>query len=404
MTSPVDTTLLNGPRPLVLREWVPWSGDLSLAEASALARQAGAALDVDIDRQGRICVRPKGFVGRLRTDDFDIHISPKVPVETVLALLAEAFDLAQFGQHVKYGEHASVEDFIVRALVADVETLLRRGLHRVYREHDADLSAMRGRVLVRQTTDHFLNARPMVACRFDEFTADCVENRVLLAALDRVAMSACIQTRHRLAARQVSAVFAEVGTDAIVDIDIDAVASLGRDVRTRHYRQALGLAELVLRSMGFHERHGAWRSSGFLVDMAKLFERLLTARLRRSMLPLGYDVQSQLETTLDVDGHVKIIPDIVVRSPQGKGVIVDAKYKDESTPSQADMYQMVAYCRALGIHDAVLVNVAGGSRRTFVVRDGVVAIHVMHVDLESMATFGASVSETADRLIALMRR
>lgn len=387
------------PRAIALREWAPWAVDLTLDEASRLARQAGHILDVDIDRRGAIVVRPQSYVGRFRTEDFDIRIDPKVPVESVLAMLGDAFELVDFMPRVLVGDHHSIEDLIVRAFVGEVEALLRLGLHRVYTESDETLSSVRGRVLVRPTTDLFLRGVPRVACRFEEFTTNNSENQVIAAALRAVSMNGVLQPQHRLGARKLGGNF--VGVDDL-RIDLDAIPRLGLDVRTRHYRRALGLAEMILRAMGFHERHGGWRSSGFLINMNRLFETVLTKRLTQALRPIGLDVQRQVQTTLDLDGEVQVRPDIVVRSPSGRSAIVDAKYKNAATPAQADMYQMIAYCRAMGVTDAVLVDVAAGAERRYLIRDGVITVHTMHIDLTSMATLATSVRNVAERIASLV--
>lgn len=386
------------PRELVLREWTPWAGDLTLDEASRLARHADHVLDVDINRNGAIVLRPQSYVGRLRIDDFDVRIAPKVPVETVLAMLGEAFDLVDFKPNVRMGEHDSLEGLLVRAFIGEVDALLRQGLHRVYVEEEDVLPSLRGRVNVRATSDLFMRGAPRVACRFEEFTANNVENQVLTSALRAIAMNTAIQPQQRLVARRLEQDF--VGVDPRT-VDVAGIAALGRDVRSKHYRRGLSLAELVLRAMGFHERHGAWRSCGFLVDMNKLFETVLTQRLVQILSPLGFDVQRQMQTTLDVGGDVVVKPDIVIRSRNGRTVIVDAKYKTDAMPSNADLYQMVAYCRAMGVSDAILIDVAVGADRKLLVRDGVVTIHTMHVDLGSMASMSATVGRAAARIAAM---
>lgn len=388
------------PRPLILREWTPWAGALTLEEAARLASDAGDILDVDLARRGGIVVRPKSWVGRLRTTDFDVSIEAKVPVESILAMLGEAFDGVTFSKPVGVGGHHTIEDLIVRAFLADAEALLRQGLHRIYTEESDTLSAVRGRVLVRETTDLFLRGVPRVACRFEEFTPNTIENQVLAAALRAVAMNTVLQPAHRQMARRLAVDFVDV--DEVRTIDVAGIRRLGLDVRTRHYRRPLALAEMILRAMGFQERHGTWRASGFLINMNQLFETVLSNRFVRGLTPRGFTVERQFPSSLDVGGKIAIRPDIIVRERRGQVIIVDAKYKDATTPAPADLYQMVAYCRALGVTDAVLIDVATGPERHDVIRDGVIVIHTLHVDLSSMTTLSATVDQAIDRVAALL--
>jgi 5-methylcytosine-specific restriction enzyme subunit McrC len=390
---------VNTPRQIVLREWTPWSGDLSLDDASRLAREASHILDVDIDRSGAIVVRPLSYVGRVAVGGFDVRIVPKVPIESVLAFLAEAFDLVDFNPSASMGQHDTIENLIVRAFLSEVDRLLMSGLHRVYVDQRDELLALRGRVDVRTTTDLFLRGIPRVACTFEEFSTNNIENQVLLAAVIAVTANASIISSYRAAAARLERDLSGVDVQRV---DVDGIAQLGRDVRTKHYRRALGLADLILRAMGFHERHGTWRSSGFLVDMNKLFETLLTRRLTALLRPQGIEVERQVRTTLDFGEEVDIRPDMVLRAHSGRRLVVDAKYKVDPTPSQADLYQMVAYCRAMDVEDAVLIDVASAPAHHIVIRDGVTVIHALHVELTSLAALTESVTRVGGTLAGML--
>jgi 5-methylcytosine-specific restriction enzyme subunit McrC len=136
--------------------------------------------------------------------------------------------------------------------------------------------------------------------------------------------------------------------------------------------------------------------------MNKLFERVVTRRLSRLLRSRGIVVYEQFATTLDVDDAVAIIPDIVIRNPLGRTIVADTKYKKAVESANQDLYQMVAYCRALGATDAVLIDVAEGEPRQLLVRDNVIAIHTLHVDLRTPETLTTSIAEVAARLQQLV--
>jgi 5-methylcytosine-specific restriction enzyme subunit McrC len=396
VSPPSDTQ--REPRRLILREWVPWVGELTPADAAALARAAPEVLRVEFDRTGATRLVPGSHVGRFRAAGFDLWIEPKVPMMTLLSMLMEVSGLVKLMPTVGVAEGERLEDFIARAFLHEVGGVVRQGLHRLYARHEDQVTVVRGRLDVRKTTSLHSRARPRAHCEFDEFTNDTPENRVLLAALRALAQNEAVSQKWRAHARAMQPEFLGV---AEVTPEAEGLVQLGSDPRTRHYQMALRLAALVLRATGFHERHGALRSSGFLVDMNALFETLLTKQLSAALHPLGIEVRGQVRDTLDIDGRVRIRPDLLVQGPDGRRVVVDAKYKVAREPSPADLYQMVAYCRVLGASSAVLVGAGERSYNEVRVRDGT-TVYLESMSLATPVDLAGSVQHLASLLERLV--
>jgi len=69
-------------------------------------------------------------------------------------------------------------------------------------------------------------------------------------------------------------------------------------------------------------------------------------------------------------------PKLVVLTSKQQQLIVarterrDTKYKTDTFPDAADLYQMVAYCRALSINRALLIPVGSKAVPPINIRDG----------------------------------
>jgi 5-methylcytosine-specific restriction enzyme subunit McrC len=104
--------------------------------------------------------------------------------------------------------------------------------------------------------------------------------------------------------------------------------------------------------------------SAFVVAMAKVFEDFVTTALRGALAPYPGHTDGQYRTHLDTQQTIAIRPD-VVHVINGQPVVVfDAKYKLEDSTSgypNADAYQMLAYCTALGLQTGWLVYALGSS-------------------------------------------
>ncbi|MBM5822431.1 MAG: 5-methylcytosine-specific restriction endonuclease system specificity protein McrC [Cyanobacteria bacterium K_Offshore_surface_m2_011] len=80
-----------------------------------------------------------------------------------------------------------IPDLVAEILVRSVEQRQRRQLSTAFRQREAVLSRVRGRIDHLTTSRRQLLAKGQVACRFEELTVDSPRNRYVLAALETVA-------------------------------------------------------------------------------------------------------------------------------------------------------------------------------------------------------------------------
>jgi 5-methylcytosine-specific restriction enzyme subunit McrC len=123
----------------------------------------------------------------------------------------------------------------------------------------------------------------------------------------------------------------------------------------------------------------------FLIDMNRLFERYIAQLLARDLPMVGLEVDLQPRLPLDQAGQVPIRPDIVIRQAGRPILVVDTKYKRlaEGQVEQPDLFQVLAYCRALLIDQAMLIYpAAGATERTIRVRDGASVVEMVFFTLD----------------------
>lgn len=128
--------------------------------------------------------------------------------------------------------------------------------------------------------------------------------------------------------------------------------------------------------------------SGFLFDMARVFEDFLSAAFRTALAPHGGRCVLQASRHLDEDGAIRIVPDILYVSDDGDPIAVaDAKYKAEKPEGypDADLYQVLAYCTALGLGEGHLIYAKGNGPPAAhrVCRAGI-TIHQHTLDLDQL--------------------
>ncbi|WP_035058108.1 5-methylcytosine-specific restriction endonuclease system specificity protein McrC [Desulfuromonas sp. TF] len=118
-----------------------------------------------------------------------VHLVGRIPVRNLWLLLLYASDLGKFfGKFdAEVEESPDLPTLIGRLLAHAVEHRLRRNLSRGYKQKQANLNRVRGRIDLLETFSKELLQRGQVACRFEEHTIDTPRNRLVRAALDAVA-------------------------------------------------------------------------------------------------------------------------------------------------------------------------------------------------------------------------
>jgi 5-methylcytosine-specific restriction enzyme subunit McrC len=341
---------------LLLREFgPPLVAQLTESEATSL-QQCAAGLDVRLTRQpGTYELRASQFVGTVVLPTRTVRISPKVPVERLVYLLGFAPELAQ---SFAAAQGTQVDDVVsaMKTIYAHVlQKLLLRGLLREYRLDEDDLIAVRGRIDVMSLVLRRFGGFPPLRCRYQEYTVDREANRRLLAAGIGLARAG---NRRDDASRTLNELCARFEGVTPIRYEAGEVTPLRRNRLLAHYDPALAVAETVLQNASFELAAANTDAVAFVVDMNRVYERFV-ARALMAALDFEANRQWRMQASglyLDQAAKIPMRPDILCRDEAGRPVVViDTKYKEEDRATPQDVQQVVAYCSALGLRDAVLL-------------------------------------------------
>ena len=158
--------------------------------------------------------------------------------------------------------------------------------------------------------------------------------------------------------RYLAGLFSEVCSPELLELET-ARGALTYDRQNAHYREAHGLAWLILDGFGVRDPlalHAPTQSFAFLLNMNSLFEEFVWRLIERLFPAPEYRVEPQgrnwsvLWDLMANRPYRSIRPDVVVRQRQDgtSCVAIDAKYKrfDAVDVSSADIYQCLLYAQA----------------------------------------------------------
>ncbi len=347
---------------LELQEWRERSVELSLDAAQLDALRAAR---IDVTPHGGNCyaLRPSSHIGIVTAGDLAVVVRPKIPIESVMFVLAYALGIWDWRQEdTTLAVDTDVLEAILPAFAHHTERAIRRGLRQDYRVEEEALHAVRGRIAFAEQIRRRPGIPLPVEVRYDDFTEDIEENRLLHTAIHLLGRIPIRSPRWRQELRGLRPRFATV---SVGSYRRGGVPEVRYHRLNEHYRPAVELARLIIDSSSFELRHGEVTASSFLIDMNDVFERFLRSALRDTLgLPAGAwpDLESHRRLTLDEGGRIGLIPDLMWRHPvEGTPTFVgDAKYKriEPDGFKHGDVYQMLAYCIASDLPSGLLVYAA----------------------------------------------
>ena len=282
------------------------------------------------------------WVGVVEVEGARVEIYPKLDrallagaapdegiADSTLQALLPLLEAAQFGDWVETGNAAlgeadlSFVDVWAFLLGRHLSVELRRGVVSQYQHEGDDLAGVRGKVAIGRQVGALFNRMDVIACEWDEFSADTPLNRLLKCA--------CVAVRKRTAHPVARGLLGDCVfmLDGVADVaPAVALRQTERMIWTRgaqRFRAAFELARRLLRELSPELEGESADSWAFLVDMNAVFEGFCRAALEAKF---GVAVREQVNIgSLFVDPkRVSQFADFVW-TQGGAQWIGDAKWK-----------------------------------------------------------------------------
>jgi 5-methylcytosine-specific restriction enzyme subunit McrC len=310
---------------------------------------------------------PGGHVGTIVAPGCRLLIRPKIPVRNLFYLLDPTGPAPAAEDRTAAAPGADLLDLLAVHLARLLAERAARGLHRAYVERSVHGPFLQGRLDLPAQLRGGHGRKDRVHSRHEDFTADVPCNQVPRATAEFVLRSPLLGEAARRALRQSLIPFTEVSP---VSLGPESFASAVADRLAEAYRPLLELCRLLAESLSPGEAAGASTCPAFLLDLERVFERYLTGHCVAAwddMNNLATSIQPLLRPHSPVAGQsdLSMRPDLILECDGRPELVVDAKWKrlPQGALLTADVYQVLAYCAALGIRRAALVYPGRRSRR-----------------------------------------
>lgn len=300
--------------------------------------------------------------------DLALVVKPKIHDIDFQSMLMRCFQSCNTNLdglfHIRIGEKPipipyedfQIEPFIIVYFLNLVTKIAKKGLRHDYIMREERLnSKIKGKIMMGKYVQHgiAINRKDQVDCRFQEYSIDCLDNRILKKALI-VCHEMLRRNTHALGSHFVPlenlykesiAVFEKVTSDVSSnDLQRVHINPLFKD-----YKQAIPLAKMIIRKQGFcvgKTENGEQLFPPFIIDMPILFEQYVHALLieRYGNYEIGY----QVGTTGNIMDFCKY----------DEHLIMDSKYitKWDEHIEHDNVRQLSGYARNISLRKKLCVQ------------------------------------------------
>ncbi len=345
-------------------------------------------------------VQMKNYVGLIQLPSgFQIEILPKIYNGDNDLIVKKIFiKMLRSLRHFKgrklndadlYTSKMPLYEIFIRMYLEMLLTLIKRGLKSSYTLREDNLNFLKGKLLFNQQIRYNTVHREKFFVRFDEYSLDRPEHRLIKSALIKLQQKSQNFTNRKLIYQMFAEFdFVEPSTNFAKDF-----AAVVIDRQNNEYKEIMRWTKIFLKDESVTSFAGISNAQALLFPMEKLFETYVAHCLRENLS--GYEVKLQVSEKylFDAPQTFQLRPDILLEGVEKK-FIADTKWKrlcnnpkSNYGISQADMYQMYAYAKKYNISRVILLYPAVdffNDKISYSAKDNV-EVKIFFVDLLNMA-------------------
>lgn len=341
-------------------------------------------------------IRSNQFIGVFSIDGITIEILPKIAkvsdnknhdgLRNRLVQIISRATSANAKSNESYsnaGENSNLLEALIYLFAQKVSEYTKRGLVRDYINISDDISKLRGKLIIQRQFTKYALTPNIIACNFDEYSADIGFNRLLYCALYKIFRL----TKSNINRRLVGEIMVRFAGVSLVDAKTILNQKFRETRQIKPWKQIENLARFMLKNIYQTASSGSGNGFCLFFDMNRIFEDYI-ASIAKEIAP-NIQTQGPLKY-LCKDNKFKMKPDLFLNNIGQDSIIFDTKWKlieelSSDKISNSDAYQMFAYAENYNAKKAILLypltQNCNSSRQSFIFNNKQTELVTSYIDI-----------------------
>lgn len=261
----------------------------------------------------------------------------------------------------QYAKEQDFFEFFLSLFLTDLESIIRPSFHHEYVNMTDEIGHIKGKLDFQRQVLKLPSELHTFACSYDEFSLDNPINRLIKAALKKI-LDVSKNENNKKRAFNIYSLMNEI-EDEVISPSYNSKLHFNR--LNEKFKGIAEFCFMILFGSTYSAEEGSQQYYALIFDMNLVFERYVTKLLRTSLPEYAFSYQTDLHLASDYHptfeycrNKKRVIPDIIVKEKEIPIAIIDTKYKPHLSKgyiSNADVYQMIAYCIANESDKALLL-------------------------------------------------
>tara|TARA_Y100000590_G_scaffold161645_1_gene185333 strand:- start:1471 stop:2799 length:1329 start_codon:yes stop_codon:yes gene_type:complete len=298
-------------------------------------------------------VKAKRSVGKCQFSDFSISVTPRfVSQENLSRFLDFSYGFSDdFMISNQVLTQTGLEDNLLNIMIStftkNCKNLIKRGLYKTYEEQIEDLKYLKGKLLLQNQIRNDFTKKLAFNCQYDDLITNNNENQICLHVLENYCYPRIENDEKKRDCSKLIKQFS-IEVENPPELRLHKFDEVFYNRLNQHYESIHGLGKIIFQGFGISDFYKFKKTNiySFFVPMHDVYEKFLEKLFEK----LNYDVESQIGQIAWKDQDEKtmgIRTDILLKDNKKIEFLIDAKYKEELSPS--DRYELGFYIHELQI-------------------------------------------------------
>lgn len=232
-----------------------------------------------IELKDGILIETNSYIGRIKLDDLQINIMPKIEGLPLYHLVRYAYgfrDIKILGAAEHNIDKFSFFDLLILELYLEARDLFFRGIHKSYISREESLQNPRGRIDINKLCMQGGMVEAKLPCRYFNRDENNILNQILLAGLN-LSLNLLIDNEIRIQIERLCGILSESIDNIVLSRSTLQFARNNMNRLTERYSTVLEIINILYESQGIQLEDGSTKVNlqGYFFDMNVFFETLV---------------------------------------------------------------------------------------------------------------------------------